>query len=122
MTLVEFIRARLDEEEKTAREAGDARIAWLTYCDEQGKMLYTTVAATGGDVWVAAGKELSAPATALIVYDPARVLTDVEAKRGMLRQLIVEGHALDYCDRCMVLRWLALPDAGHKDYQEEWRP
>ncbi|MGH8921887.1 MAG: hypothetical protein ACRD0H_26690, partial [Actinomycetes bacterium] len=56
--LVAFWRARLDEDEATAHYAGPARIAWLTYRDDQGQMRYTTVAA-GEDhaPWVADGHE-----------------------------------------------------------------
>jgi hypothetical protein len=65
--------------------------------------------------------------------DPARALADVEAKRR-----IVAEHArmaprycrtCDYAGEqdgrrygCTTLRLLALPHAGHPDYQEEWRP
>ncbi len=51
-------------------------------------MLYTTVAAgvgPGGDAWVADGKELPAPTTARVVYDPAAALREVAALRAILR-------------------------------------
>lgn len=88
--LVDFLRNRYDEEEQKAQAAGESRIAWLTYLDDQGQMHYTTVAAgsaTAGavdDVWVADGKELPAPSRVLVVYDPARVLRKVEAQRRII--------------------------------------
>lgn len=134
MDLTEFLRARLDEDEKRARDAGESRIAWLTYRDASGGLHYTTVANGRGDVWVADGKELPEPASTLVVYETARVLAEVEAKRKLL------GSHYDYrgvCTRCFdwqnkpvereqfpceVVRLLALPYADHPDYRAEWRP
>lgn len=126
MGLVEFLRVRLDEDEQTAREAGECRIAWLTYRDERGQMLYTTVAAGDDvdDVWCAAGRELGEPASVRVVYETARVLADVEAKRR-----IIDGceHTIQYEDYGipgaeMTLRLLAVPYASHPGYREEWKP
>lgn len=85
--LVAFLRARLDEDEATAHYAGPARVAWLTYRNDAGQLYYTTVAAGGEgdwDVWAADGKELPEPDSVLVVYDPARALREVEAKRAIL--------------------------------------
>lgn len=87
VTLVEFLRARLAQDEQTAREAGEARIAWLTYRDCQGGMRYTTVAAEAADdVWIAAGEELPAPTSVRIVYDPAQAIREVAHKRAVLER------------------------------------
>ncbi len=86
--LSDFLAARLDEVEATAHGSGPAPIAWLTYRDPAGQMLYTTVAAgvgPDGDAWVADGKELPAPTTARVVYDPAAALREVAALRAILR-------------------------------------
>jgi hypothetical protein len=60
-------------------------------------------------------------------WNPARVLAEVDAKRRIL----------DWCARIdppyglggilagqarRILRWLALPYAGHADYRPEWAP
>lgn len=55
-------------------------------------------------------------------HDPARVLAECEAKRRMLPYLVIPAHRLDHCDRCSVLRLLALPYADHGDYDLAWRP
>lgn len=74
VTITEFIEARLDEDEKTAHHSGPARVAWLTFRDEAGQMLYTVAASDHGEAdWIADGKVLAAPASASVVYDPARV-------------------------------------------------
>ncbi|WP_405149464.1 DUF6221 family protein [Sphaerisporangium sp. NBC_01403] len=137
--LIAFLRARLGEDEETARVAGEACIAWLTYRDDDGQMRYTTVAAAATDgIWIAAGAEVPAPTSALVVYDPARALREVEAKRRIISEHAPHEDyswacrtcsAADSCGcmggpdlPCPTLRLLALPYADHPDYREEWRP
>ena len=57
-------------------------------------------------------------------WDPARVLAECEAKRriielcgGWVPDRDVSPLAADY-----ILGLLAVPYAGHPDYDEEWRP
>jgi hypothetical protein len=88
-----FAEARLAEDEATVRYAGPARIAWLTYRDDEGQMLYTTVAAADGcGPWVADGKELPEPASVLTMYDPARALRDIESARKLLAVIQAMPH------------------------------
>jgi Family of unknown function (DUF6221) len=132
MEITEFYAARLDEAEAAAWDSGPARIAWLTYRDDAGHMLYTTVAAGGeGDgAWAADGKELAAPASARVVYDPARKLRDVEAKRKILAlykdQAARAGENAMEEDRAWtlapVIAMLAAADSGHPDYNPAWAP
>jgi hypothetical protein len=69
--VIAFFEARLAEKEAPAHFSGPAKVAWLTYLDDQGQMLYTTVAAGDDDQpWCADGHELPAPASASVVYDP----------------------------------------------------
>lgn len=126
-----FLRARYDEIERTASYAGPARIAWLTYLNPEGQMLYTTVAAsdTGAqDLWVADGKVLPAPDSVRIVYDPASVLLDVEADRKILVLLenpVVDGRERDW-DATealgQVVKIRAERFSDHPGYRQEWRP
>lgn len=137
--VVEFIRARLDEDEQAARAAPGPQ--WN---------------GGDGDLGVVDGQDLvwgnhtegyiDAEASAHIArHDPARVLREVEAKRALLaehspRMVLVMngdgtgGHLL-HCGRCSPsdpnhrqrhpcasLRLLAVPYADHSDYREEWRP
>lgn len=151
--LVAFLRARLDEDEATVSYAGPARVAWLTLHDGEGRMLYTTVAASDGDgdPWVADGKEVAEPALARVVYDPARALREVEAKRAVLERHCIdvakvsappydpytgERRPDEYNVDCVVCGWvshnpgqacytlhaLAAVYSGHPDYRDEWKP
>ena len=90
--LVEFLRARLDEDEQAAQRANAmADHAWASSSDE---------------VIRTARGELGS------FYDPARVLREVEVKRE-----IVKLHGIVH-----TLRLLAMPYADHPDYQQEWEP
>lgn len=122
MTLVEFLRARLAEDERKAMQV--YRVDW-----------------NDPDGWAALHALVREHAQH---HDPARVLRDVEAKRR-----IVERHdrdpqwadspsMRDGCkgcgyegpmesprfdvDECPELRDLASVYADHPDYKERWRP
>jgi hypothetical protein len=146
--LIAFLRARLDEDEQAANArplAGHSlrwtalrvdrphvgasgrvqdRPTWCVYTDERSNAL---VAETT-DILPLVVEHIAR-------HDPARVLADVAAKRQ-----IIEFWSLAYrnpMDAAMfagldwdrvrsngqwTLRLLALPDADHPDYREEWRP
>lgn len=109
MTLVEFLHARIEEDERAARDGNDA-------ADGSHE---------GGESW-----ELSASAEYLTVYvSHARVLAECEAKRRIIELHQAEdGQHPDFCGHdlreipCLTLRSLALPYAEHADYHEAWRP
>ena len=111
MTLLEFITARLDEDEATARAAGDGRWRvdhWLdprsscpTGCScRRVEGLDFTVYDEGGHD--------EAQAAHIARHDPARVLREVEAKRALLA---LHHH----------LRYVEPLDAASK-YEEDHRP
>jgi hypothetical protein len=127
--LVEFLRARLDEDERIARAAiaddcgqdgGFEDAAWLTDGTRRPQF--------GG----AAGEMIRTFAV------PARVLREVGAKRQMIDEITDLGHCpgctgdptmvgtAHECPtdgaRMRMLPLLALPYADHPDYREEWRP
>lgn len=124
--LVAFLRARLDEDEQIARDP----------------MAETWTKAESPSIFVMGGGELVAETGAfadarhIARHDPARVLTEVDAKRRILKVHFrrrshdwdepgVKGFDCAQCaDRfpCTTLRLLALPYADHPDYREEWRP
>lgn len=97
--LVEFLRARLDEDEERARfvqrERGDRHEieSWRLSCHDEYDLL---------------------------CIEPSRALAEVAAKR----RIIDEGDdRYDGADEhWRVLALLALPYADHPDYDEEWRP
>lgn len=114
--LVEFLRARLDEDEQLALNVGPAKLGWGTYLHPDGSMAYTSpVASVEADdaEWVTDGK-LTWPDAVTVVFDPARVLREVEAKREMLTWDLAPSLANDLYET------LALPYSDHPDYCKEW--
>lgn len=127
MDLVEFLRARLDEDEAAARRAKPG--PWT----QDGGSIYAghpteeVVDWVYDDSWEHIAR-----------HDPARVLAEVEAKRRIV-ELADEASGLDavvdgefrvgsrdpvaepYIGD-LILRHLAAPYAGHPDYDARWRP
>lgn len=106
--LIEFIRARLDEDERVARWAGGGiwhdvaavRESWLAECNRED-------------------------ATHILRHDPARIRAEVDAKRRILElgtcaACEIESQPCDHRDDVLAL--LALPYADHPDYRPEWSP
>lgn len=139
MTIVEFLWARLDEDEQVARRATAGRWAWI---DPGGrhKIALVAVIATDWQMVVPSGSGDVYPsrwdADHIARHDPARVLREVEAKRR-----IVELHSETELQNdegenvgagcadcahfdwpCETLRLLALSYADHPGYDESWRP
>jgi hypothetical protein len=103
VTLTEFLRARLDEDEVNARE----------------------IAGPGG---FATRIEGDAAAEVCTFADPVRVLAEVEAKRRIVTAWsaipnLPDAHSQQARETAShVFRCLALPYADHPDYDEEWKP
>jgi hypothetical protein len=59
-----------------------------------------------------------------VVYDPARILVECEAKRRLVEELArMEDEEMGWDGiEQWVMSYLALPYADHEDYQEEWKP
>lgn len=118
-SLVAFLRARLDEEQREAEAALERT---------------TTTRRRIGGQWVEG--TIQPPEWRRSVWPPARVLAEVDAKRRIIEQHTVteasefEGKTdtITYCPicrndgECPTLRLLALPYADHPDYRAEWRP
>lgn len=116
--LVEFIRARLDEDERLARAMTPAE--WEV---RDGALTDGYELLSAWDADKLGGQRLLHIAR----HDPARVLREVEAKRAMLAYLIaLEDKALDgnwwSLDYELPLKLLALPYADHPDYRAERSP
>ncbi|MEV4670986.1 DUF6221 family protein [Actinomadura sp. NPDC049382] len=122
MTLVEFLNARLDEDEQTAREAGNRR--WLI--EDNTISLWPENEHDGFMTW-----PTRSDARHAVHWQPERVLAEVEAKRRIVDEHGPNEYGL--CDVCVLnddarrapcptLRLLALPYADHPDYDESWRP
>lgn len=123
--LVEFLKARLHEDEQVARFVIDGpgevirRGLDLQRIEIDGKIRY-----------------------AFLTLDPERMLSEVDAKRrlidlhphGVWPTRKGDGHLhCETCDvedgviggdgrYCLTLRLLALPFASHPEYDESWRP
>ncbi|MFD9047667.1 DUF6221 family protein [Streptomyces zaomyceticus] len=124
--LIAFLRARLDEDEQTARAVGFSRIETAEYL--WGSQ-YLLLQRDEGESKVTA--ELDAPLSQHIArHDPARVLAEVEAKRQIIKQH--ERYAAErrrmmggwdpQSDDSPILAALATVYADHPDYRDEWRP
>ena len=110
--LVEFLRARLDEDHRVAEAAVDHLSAQMSYVE-----VYIQQATDHIDR-----------------FTPARVLAEVAAKRRLIDQIVPKveaywravnsewGCEYDDPDGDDVLKILALPYASHSEYDESWRP
>jgi len=134
--LVEFLRARLAEDEQAARAAGAMGDEW-----DDGLPDDTVIRNYHSSVFDA---RESVNAVHVARHDPARVLAEVEAKRriidlhkpvtlhrmrdGQLQEIIACEYDTDPDGAgwtefpCETLRLLALPYDQHPDYDEAWRP
>jgi len=111
--LTAFIRARLDEDEAVAKDAGERARRWklAAFDDEEiGDV---------GDLMVFGEASTLNPIELRHVqrHDPARVLREVAAKRRMLSDL-----DLTYPDEEHMLKLLATAWADYPDYRQEWKP
>lgn len=120
--LVQFLRARLDEDEQAARRAGDS----FRQISETG-----VIVATEGDrAEECASANWAGIAEHIVRHDPARVLAEVEAKRELLadyERFVAERRRMmggwdSYPEPSPVLTAFATVYADHPDYRPEWRP
>lgn len=128
--LIEFLHARLDDDERIARAATDGpwTIRFLGLHD-----LSTVV--KGVELLAQLdGSRAASNSVHMAVHNPARVLAEVDAKRRILEWHIGQRDdktpwgdpvVICYCGYdlpCSTLRLLALPYADHPDYRDAWRP
>jgi hypothetical protein len=144
-TLTEFLRARLDDDERIATHDGVlAGDEWHVMEPLPGRVT-AEVLRIGGTV----AKAEHHDAQHMARWDPKRALAEVDAKRRMLAlheprvtsvsdfeyhepnvtvctacSLKMDPVGQDEHERhpCPTLRLLALPFADHPDYDESWRP
>jgi hypothetical protein len=122
VTLVEFLLARLAEDEAAAQRAVPG--PWELQGEPRETLVFS--APTGVSVAVGWLRDLDHVAR----HDPARVLAEVAAKRLILEYAPPKAHGTfddgwrrgQMAFHAHTLRLLALPYAGHPDYREEWKP
>lgn len=148
--LVQFLRARLDEDARIARRASSyddgashdvegPEGTWA--CLDETEWFGPSY--RGGVIAPRIG-QVNAPELGahIVRHDPARVLADIDAKRELLKRgdtLFCDCDFADSpptnpedrsqeiphhydCTAYRVAAVLALPYADHPDYREEWRP
>ena len=128
--LVEFLRARLDEDEQTARGTGKPP-AWHQgpgddpeWSDEEMVLMWPPEFHTPYEQdkhW--RGLSVDGPGLAAHIarHDPARVLAEVDAKRRLLA-MHEEAIRVEQFVLTEALRAFAAAYADHPDYREEWKP
>lgn len=129
--IVEFLTARLDEDERIA-QAASARAPWSHNADDYWMIV-------GADGYVIVYDE-SAPAQAeaahIAHHDPARALAEVAAKRGILGEhtrherfgRVECGRCIDCASwgdesepwPCPTVSAVLLAYAGHPDFDAAW--
>ena len=115
--LIEFLRARLDEDEQVARAVDDRSEPWTGQWKVDAGALRTY------NDWVLAFPHDRQPLRLGLVehwarHDPARVLAEVAAKRRILGW--ADSPALPDYERNYVLTALAAPYASHPDFRADW--
>jgi hypothetical protein len=143
--LIQFLRARLDEDYRTATDDGVlAGDTWHVLEPLPGRVT-AEVMQIGGPV----AKLEHRAAEHMARHDPARVVAEVAAKRqiielhgheersgwrpddddtpgayGTIEQACMECGSQDLAVRwpCPTIRLLALPYVDHPQYQESWKP
>ena len=117
--LVEFLRARLDEDEAVALAAANEKdgATWDAYfIYREGIGISTDGPVEERDGYISHHEE-----TAHISrHDPARVLREVEAKRRVL-WLLEGGDAYECSVMEPAIKALASIYSDHPDYRDEWR-
>lgn len=130
--LVQFLRARLDEDEQTAAAASDGpwtpwrRKALLHGLGQLEHAVTLPGEGVGSRASIATASWMDAEHIAR--HDPARVLAEVDAKRRIIvdyeRYIAERRRAMGgwYEGGSPILTFLAAVYAEHPDYRDEWRP
>jgi Family of unknown function (DUF6221) len=134
--IVEFLTARYGEEQAAVERIEDHSEPWRGEWIVKAGTLYTY----NGWCLAVLHDSFKHPWNPQVLahitrYDPARVLADIAAKRGLLEAHGAEDDCvkevtwpdlrricwMDAGEPCPSLRWLAAPYAGHPEFRPEWR-
>lgn len=129
-TIVDFLHARYNEIEASAKAAGWATAdAWAltdgcNLTDGAGNDIRVDTDPRDDDSYGSHADRIATITRHLARHDPEYALRLVEAHRAILTEtapVVADGGDGDYrLER--VLKHLALPFAHHPDYREEWKP
>lgn len=136
--LIEFLKARLAEDEAIARyfRNEEDEYHWTVrklegpgYGTDEARIIQLSDSVDRGYVHLGMDRLNGWDARHIARHDPARVLREVEAKRRILELHVFGERVCDQCSNdwhtemrpCLTLRALALPFADHPDYREEWK-
>lgn len=106
--IVEFLQARLDEDEQTARRIKATRHGALVVAPGDGE--------SPSVFEVRSDRLAEVEAKRQIIEHNARLHQMADPATHPGQEYVLAAGASDY-----VLRLLALPYANHKDYREEWK-
>jgi uncharacterized protein DUF6221 len=119
MTIVEFLEARLTEDELAAHAATDASPEWQAYYD------YRDVKDLDGRFVVQADSQhpTTTQAAHIARHSPARVLRECEAKRAIIADFLRRDALGDLPGRSAVedtLKAVSAVYSRHQDYDPAW--
>ena len=119
MTIVEFLEARLTEDELAANAATDASPEWQAYYD------YRDVKDLDGHFIVQADSQhpTTAQAAHIARHSPARALRECEAKRAVIADFLRRDALGDLPGRSAVediLKAISVIYSHHSDYDPAW--
>lgn len=119
MTIVEFLEARLTEDELAAHAATDASPEWQAYYD------YRDVRDLDGHFVVQADSRhpTTAQAAHIARHGPARVLRECEAKRAIIADFLRRDAFGDLPGRSAVediIKAVSAVYSRHEDYDPAW--
>lgn len=119
MTIVEFLKARLAEDEAVARAIDDKQLdsGWSTNYNQFGLANTPPGWYITPHIGLAYEEE---GARHIVRHDPARVLREVAAKRAIISDLWSEGTLRYAEDTGEALRALAAVYSDHPDFDLEW--
>jgi len=142
MDIVEFLTARLDDDEAVAKAAGVGprdkwrTIEWYDGQFENGLTVSVDVHGVAGAPVTSRGNLLRADGEHIARHDPARVLAEVAAKRRIMERHFadqdgscvgcgfnsVEERSVEDINACPELRDMASVYDSHPDHKQEWKP
>ncbi|MQS14507.1 hypothetical protein F7Q99_20115 [Streptomyces kaniharaensis] len=119
--LIEFLRARIADDEQAARAAGGDSWTVREHTADTVAIYDSRREPVVYDEGWPSGEQMEYIAR----YDPARVLAEVDAKQRILAECAAAPNHDNWGMSSLaesILQRLALPYANHSDYRSEWAP